>query len=291
MELLKQLKNENLNYIDDVPYFDIDGYIFFYYSLNNSECFAICLNKPLISNNDLKLINQKVRNIAKLYVDNIAYKNDFLYITFYDFENIYDKLKEVKDVLYSLSYGCRKNCIVCGKKTSLNKYMNALVPIEKECIEKLLNERKTINDNYRNNIKKSVLLSLLGGLIGIIPAIIVTLILGSYSIMSTILLFICPFLTVLLYNKTPIHRSKKSDLLNTLTSIGFIILYHIIMIVSFVILYTITSIEIYFEAFNYLLLETLLETIFAYVVGLLSGFYLSKKRLIVRLSKKRSEKY
>ena len=63
------------------------------------------------------------------------------------------------------------------------------------------------------------------------------------------------------------------------------------MIVSFVILYTITSIEIYFEAFNYLLLETLLETIFAYVVGLLSGFYLSKKRLIVRLSKKRSEKY
>lgn len=291
MELLNRLKDYNVKYKDGIPYFDIDGYVFFYYFLNNKECFAICLNKPLINISDLKVINKKIKDFAKVDIDNIAYKNDLMYISLTNFENIENKLITIKDLLFSFSYNCRKNCIVCGNKTPLNKYKNALLPIEDHCINKLIEEEKTIKDNYEKNIKKSVWFSLLGGFIGILPAIIVTLILGSYSIISTILLFLSPFLSVLLYNKTSVHRSKKSDTLNALTSLGFIILYHIIMIVAFSILYTITSINIYFEAFNYLLLETLIETIFAYVIGLISGCYLSKKRLIIRLSKQINEKY
>ena len=290
MNLLNNIKNE-VEYIDNIAYLDIEGYLFFYYVLNDKEVFAISLNKPLISKEDLKLFNIKLNKKAVCTVDNIAYKNDLLYVEIIDNNLIIQTLKKLKDILYSMTYKPRENCIVCGKKALFNNYKNALVPIDKQCIDKLNEEEQTIKNTYKDNINKSMLLSILGGFIGIIPAIIVTLILGSYSIISTILLFLVPFLTILFYNNTPIYRSKKSDVINALTSLGFIVIYHIIMIILFTILYTITSIDVYIEAFNYLLLETLLETIFAYVIGLLSGYYLSKKRVTVRFSKQNSEKY
>ena len=80
MELLDKIKNYNVKYKDDKPYFDIDGFIFFYYVLNNkNELFAICLNKPLIRLSDVKVINKQIKDFAKVSIDNIAFKNDLLY--------------------------------------------------------------------------------------------------------------------------------------------------------------------------------------------------------------------
>ena len=73
MNLLNNIKNE-VEYIDNIAYLDIEGYLFFYYVLNDKEVFAISLNKPLISKEDLKLFNIKLNKKAVCTVDNIAYK-------------------------------------------------------------------------------------------------------------------------------------------------------------------------------------------------------------------------
>ena len=288
MELLDKIKNYNVKYKDDKPYFDIDGFIFFYYVLNNkNELFAICLNKPLIRLSDVKVINKQIKDFAKVSIDNIAFKNDLLFIELFEYTDIYTKLSKIKEVLINLNYSNRKSCILCGKATTLNVYKDALVPIDIECVDKLYNEEKDNANTNKKYFKKSFLLSLLGGLIGILPTILLNYVLGSYTIMSTILLFLSPFLTVVLFNSTPINRYKLNDKINFITSLVFVILYHAFVVFMYSFLYEVKSINHYFDIFNYLLLETLIETIFAYVLGLLSGYYIVKKRKIIRFSKKK----
>ena len=285
MELFEKIKGYEIKYIENVPYFDIDGYIFFYYCLNDKhERFALCLNKPLIRKSDISIINKKIKKFAKTCIDNIAYKNDLLFIELFDFSDIYTKLVKIKDVLYDLNYKNRNNCILCGKKAELNLYKNAIVPIEKECINKLINDENIKTNLKKKYFKKSLLLSLLGGFVGILPTILLNYFLGSYTIMSTILLFLSPFLSVLLFNLSDMPRSKSGDILNMITSLSFVILNQVFIFMMYWHLYEIKSIIHYLDVFNYLLLETFIEIVFAYVIGLFSGYFMVKKREIIKIS-------
>ena len=287
MGLKDILKKYQVNYYEDIPYFVINDYIFFYYKLKNTECFAVCINRPLIHKSDLSLINKKYKNIIKLKVDNIAYKNDLIYIYLHEFDDIDVKLKIVSEELSSLNYLNRNNCIVCGNKASLNKYKNILVNIDTDCIEKLNKEELDNINKSKTYFKKSLSSSIIASIICILPSIILSFLLGNYSIITAVLMFLPPFFSIIFFNKSPMNRTKKSDLIVFIVSFSSIILCHILIIILFSFLYQIKSLLTYFSAFNILIIESLIETILFYFIGYISGSFIVKKRVTIKLEKKK----
>ena len=287
MELKEKLKNYNVSYFEDIPYFVIDDYIFSYYKLKNKECFTLCINKPLIHKSDLNIINKKYKKEIKLIVDNIAFKNDLIYVYLYDYDNIYEKLQIVVDELSSLTYKNRNNCVVCGNKAPLNRYKDVLIPIDDKCIDKLNNEE--IENINKNNlfIKKSINYATIASLITIILPVFISFLLGNYSIISTILMFLPPFIAHIFYNKTPMNRTRQSDLHVFIISLLSIFVCHILIMLLFIILYQVPSIVSYFKTFNILIVQSLIESILFYIIGFISGSFIVKKRAIIRLQKKK----
>lgn len=287
MGLKEILKSYSANYIGEIPYLKINGFIFSYCCLNGRECFSVCLNKPLLHLSDLSLINKNIKGIGKIQYDNIAYKHDLLYIFLDEYDDIEGNLNEISEMLISLNYSNRKHCILCGKISSLNLYKKIIAPVDENCLIKLYEDEKQTEIIFMQNYKKSLLNTIFASLIGIIPSIILSYVLGSYSVMATMLLFLSPFLAMIFFYKSKIDRSKKTDLTVFIISFSFIVLYHFILILMFSILYQIKSFNIFINNFNLLLIEALIETIVFFLIGYLSSSFLVKKRRIRRLEKQK----
>ena len=286
MNLCEEIKQYHPFYKGDIPYFIVNGFHFFYCKLkDNKEVLSVCLNKGLIHQNDLKVLNKFYKNIIKFTSDNMAFKNDMLYLQISNEYDLLEVLNEVSEKLNELNYYPKKNCVFCGCEASYQKVDKVIIPIDEKCSNRLFDEKKELIDNYNENIKKSIKYAFLAGFIGILPALLVAFILGSYSIISTLLLFICPFITTMMFYKTDIIRTTKNDVKCLYISLLFIVIYHLILIPICVIEHHITSFINYFEVLNVFFYESIIETIFVYIVGLFAGYFLIKRKPITRLNK------
>ncbi len=285
MKLKEVLDDYSVNYIEDIPYFKVNDFTYFYCTLKSKEYLGVCLNKSLVRKSDLKYINQQCRPFAKITCDSIALKNDLLYIELLNQDNLMDKLNRISKLLKSMNYVQRKNCVLCGNKVDIHKFHQFLFPIDEKCWTNLEMERKRYSTNQKDYFKKSFLYGLIGAFIGIIPSTIIAFILESYSIISTILLFLSPFLTVIFFYKTKIFRTKKNDLICSLISVVFVLIYHLILILICVHAHQITSIQMYFTILKNYVFESLIETVFVYWIGLISAQFLTKPKTFIRLKK------
>ena len=286
MNFLEEIKQYHPFYKGDIHYFIVNGFHFFYCKLKyNKEVLSVCLNKGLIHQNDLKVLNKFYKNIIKFTSDNMAFKNDMLYLQISNEYDLLEVLNEVSEKLNELNYYPKKNCVFCGCEASYQKVDKVIIPIDEKCSNRLSDEKKELIVNYNENIKKSIKYAFLAGFIGILPALLVAFILGSYSIISTLLLFICPFLTTMMFYKTDIIRTTKNDVKCLYISLLFIVIYHLILIPICVIEHHITSFINYFEVLNVFFYESIIETIFVYIVGLFAGYFLIKRKPITRLNK------
>lgn len=278
-KLYDLLIKENAGIIDNILHICIDDYTFFYYKLNNKECFCVCLNKPLTHLSDIKIMNKKCKGFAKFKIDNISFKNDLLYIFINLDYDVNECLKYISEMLSSLHYFNRSSCIVCGKKADLLNYKNALLLAHKPCIDKLIVEDNMIIDRYNKYYRKSFSLAILASFIAIIPSIILSFILGSYSIISSLLMFLPSFLSLIMFYKTPIDRTKKLDFTVFIISFSFVIIYHLMVILMFTLIYQIKSLDSYIKTFNYLIIESIVESIIFYFIGFISCGFIIKKPL------------
>ena len=70
MNFLEEIKQYHPFYKGDIPYFIVNGFHFFYCKLkDNKEVLSVCLNKGLIHQNDLKVLNKFYKNIIKFTSD------------------------------------------------------------------------------------------------------------------------------------------------------------------------------------------------------------------------------
>ncbi len=285
MKLKDILKDYPVSYLHDIPYFQIGEYTFFYYLLKEKEYFGVCLNKSLVRKSDLKFMNQQCRQYAKIICDQIALKNDLLFIELLEFDDIVAKLTDIAKLLKSMNYVNRKTCVLCGNKVAPLSFHQLLLPMDEICKGKLQKEFDDYHQNQQKHFKKAFFLGLLGAFLGIIPSLILAFILRSYSIISTLLLFLCPFLTIILFYKENIHRTLKNDLICGMLSFIFIIIYHLILIVICTHEHQITSIDMYFTILKNYVIESIIETLFVYCIGLISACLLCKPKLFIRLKK------
>ena len=173
MKLLETIQKLNLSYKDDVAYLNVNGFDFFYCVLkNNKEVLGVCLNKSLIHKNDLKVINKKFKSFAKVTSDNAALKSDVLYISFKDYDDIHEKLINITNFLRYINYHQRGSCIMCGCKANNVAYKNKLISIDDKCMDRLKEEEQDFI-NSKKFVKKSIIYSLLGSIIGITPSLII----------------------------------------------------------------------------------------------------------------------
>ena len=285
MNLKEKLLYSSFEFKDDVLYKVIEDFHFFYLKLSNKkEVVAICLNKALLHKNDLKVINKKFKGIARIYSDNLLLRNDVLYIDLISYDNIISDLENIGKYLHYINYYERKNCVMCCCSASYNTVDNKLIPIEEKCIEKYHNDKKLLKEKDKN-IKKALLMALLGAFIGILPSLIIAMLVESYTIVSSILVFICPFLSMILYYKNDVNRTNKSDLLCVLISLLFVILYHVSLILICINAHNITSFKMYFEVLKYYVYESYIETIMMFIIGMFSAMFLIKKKTLIRFSK------
>lgn len=285
MNLKEKLLYSSFEFKDDVLYKVIEDFHFFYLKLSNKkEVVALCLNKALLHKNDLKVINKKFKGIARIYSDNLLLRNDVLYIDLISYDNIISDLEKIGKYLHYINYHERKNCVMCGCNASYNAVDNKLIPIEKKCIEKYHEDQKHFKEKD-SNIKKALLMALLGSFVGILPSFIIAMLVESYTIVSSILVFICPFLSIILYYKNDVNRTNKSDLLCILISLFFVFLYHLSLVLICINAHNITSIKMYFEVLKYYVYESYIETIMMFIIGVFSAMFLIKKKTLIRFSK------
>ena len=128
-------------------------------------------------------------------------------------------------------------------------------------------------------------MALLGSFVGILPSFIIAMLVESYTIVSSILVFICPFLSIILYYKNDVNRTNKSDLLCILISLFFVFLYHLSLVLICINAHNITSIKMYFEVLKYYVYESYIETIMMFIIGVFSAMFLIKKKTLIRFSK------
>ena len=285
MQLLDVINNLNPIYVDGIASFNIKGFNFFYCVLKQkNEAFGVCLNKSLVHKNDLKVINKKFRHIAKIYSDNAALKSDVLYIVLKDYQNILENLEEIANFLHYINYRQRESCIMCGCKTTLRGYNKKVIPIDEKCIKRLQDEKNDFN-NSNKLFKKAFLFSLIGSFVGIVPSLIIALLVRNYTLASTLLLFISPFCSLVLFNNVKIIRTTKNDIICGIISLLSILLYHLLLVMICCKEESITSIDSYFKTFDYLIIESMIETVFVYVVGFTSATFLIKKKAFIRFNK------
>ena len=183
-----------------------------------------------------------------------------------------------------INYYERTNCVMCGCKATYNTVNNKLIPIEEKCISKYHNELNSLKQKDKNN-KKAILFAILGGFVGILPSLIIALLVESYTIISSILVFISPFLSIILYYKNDVNRTNKSDLICICISLLYVLIYHFIIVLVCIKAHEITSISMYFEVLKYYVYESIFETIMMFVIGVFSSMFLTKKKTLIRFSK------
>lgn len=279
----ENLKSYNFAYIDNIPYFEVKGFKYFCFTLKNKDIFGVCLHKSLISKGDLKLLNNKCKGVAKIKSDNAALKNDLLLIEVLDYHDVIKKLELISETLVSLGYHERNNCIVCGNSCEHKNYKNLLLPIDSKCISTLNNDNASNKKNHEKYFKISLVYAIVGAFIGILPAVLMTFLIQTYSIITALLLFLSPFLSILMFYKKPIIRNKKYDLICAGTSLIFIIIYHIFAILYYLKVFEVNSFASYFNEVKIYLLETIIETIFSFIIGYFSIGFLIRKRAFERL--------
>lgn len=287
MYLFNLLKKQSqFLFEDNVYYINIKGYIFSYVTLKKKEALCIVLNKSIISKNDIILLSQCLKGNFFILLDQLALKKDTLYLVFKNnvSNDILSILNDFCTQLYELNYHTRTNCFICGSKTSLHNYKNILVPVEQNCLQKCLKEEKDIALNDKIVIKKSIILSFCFSLLGILPAIIIAYFTGGYSIISSILLFIPSFLAVFFFYKTKISRTKTNDLLCLFLSSFSFLIYHLIMIIMCVSFFNIKNVNDFLNQLQNYFIESILETIFVFILGYFSATFLVKKRRFNRLN-------
>lgn len=287
MKLLEKLKEYNVSYLNDIPYFKINDFNIFYHTFQNKEYLCLLLHRSLISLNDLKELNYFEKGIAKIKVSSVALKNDLLYIDFYEYNDLYHKLLEICDFLKEFNYHGRELCILCGQKASLVSYDSFLIPLDDKCYHKLKNEDQELLNNQKTKFKKALLLGLLGGLIGLMPALIVSYILASYSLISNILLFLIPFLSVIFFYRSGLNHLGKNDLYIHIISLFYYLIYHLLLVIICVNESNITSIKEYFNVYKTFFIESILFSIFTYLIGYFAAIFLSKNKVFVRFKKLR----
>ena len=285
MSLQESLIYQHFVYQDEVLYKIIEDFHFVYVKLkNNKEVLAICLNKALLHKNDLKVMNEKFKGVANFYSDNVLLRNDVIYIELINYDNIINNLESIGKYLHYINYHERKNCIMCGCKSTYNVVDNKLIPIEEKCVCKYHNELDVLRQKNTNR-KKAFLFSVLGSLVGILPSLIIALLVENYTIVSSILVFISPFLSVILYYKNDVNRTTNSDFVCLLTSSLFVLLYHFVLVFICINSQDITSISMYFDVLKFDIIESIIETIMMFVFGACSSFFLTKKKTLIRFSK------
>ena len=156
-------------------------------------------------------------------------------------------------------------------------YQNFLIPLDQKCQNKIINEDAEFKQNNKK-LKIAILLALLGGLIGILPSIIIAIILESYSIISTILLFLSPFLSVIFFYKSGIYRQTKNDILIALIAL----IYQIVLVVICLNASHATSFIEYYNYYKNFIIENIIGLIFTYFVGYFAALFLSKKKILIR---------
>lgn len=281
MKLIDILKDYKILNESDIPYFKICDFIVFYHAYKNNEYFCINLNKSLISINDLTKLNKITHDYAKIKVTSSALKNDFLYIKLYEYSNILQKLTTICEYLKNLGYHSRHNCLLCGCETNMVNYQNFLIPLDQKCQNKIINEDAGFKQNNKK-LKIAILLALLGGLIGILPSIIIAIILESYSIISTILLFLSPFLSAIFFYKSGIYRQTKNDILIALIALFYQLIYQIVLVVICLNASHATSFIEYYNYYKNFIIENIIGLIFTYFVGYFAALFLSKKKILIR---------
>ena len=202
------------------------------YMVLNIPSIFVYLDKEL-TKEELKRVEIAALNNA-CSIDSVNNKKNILIVSLPEGkkdEEYFNKcntiIERVIKILSNDGYGPGRNCPLCDKEGEYHRYLNHYVPLHSACRDEKLEEVKKIcklEDTFSKHYVFAVLLSLIVGIVGLIPACLCVY--YNYEYFSPLLILVSLFIVGINFLiKTP--RNKKLMLVLNFIPVVLIVIFNI----------------------------------------------------------------